>query len=327
MGLIFRVFILLLLALIGIFAALTVVVKPNFEPWLERHIRFELKAACPACEFSMEDVTLSWDGFGLQKVHFTTGTGQQRLEAEIATIYLYPNVTSLLNGKPRLQNITFDQPKMIFHDEGEKSAQKQSESSFALPPHLHIQIDNGDFTYIRDVKNTHATLTIEHIQALIGPEADLLRARATAQLGQTESLNLTVSADLHKNPLEATIEMRAKDQDMKVLSDFFEPNAGVKMEGILIAGHVVSQLKGTHVSTQLTMEFKDFKLKVKPMYDRDGVQAFFTNLAAAVALKKKNVGAQEKEKTESIETDREGQESLVSLVLRSWKEAALKIVR
>lgn len=325
MGSIFRILLLLVLAIVGGFFALTQFAKPHLAPWLEQQIRLNLKQACPACEFSMAGADFSWNGFGLQGVVFKTGPGQQRLEAEVSTVYFYPAVEALLEGRLQLKNITLDQPKMIFLDEGDKSTKKKSESRLEPPPPIYLQIDNGEFTYIRNVKNTHATLTIHHIQALIGPDADVIRGRATAQLGTTENLYLTLTVDPQKNPLEARVEMTAKDQDLKVLSDFFEPNAGVQMEGTLLSGHVVSLLNGSKVSTELTMEFKDFKLKVKPMYDRDGVQAFFTNLAASIALKKKNVGAQDK--TEKIETEREGNESLVSLMLRSWKEAALKIVR
>ena len=86
-------------------------------------------------------------------------------------------------------------------------------------------------------------------------------------------------------------------------------------------------MSGNRVSTLLLAGFKDFKLNVNPMYDRNDIQTFFTNLAAAIALKEKNVDQPREEKVEAVDAEREPGESIVSFILRSWKLAALKVAQ
>jgi len=302
--------------------------KPKIKPWVEEKIQTELKKSCDTCEFSFDDIFLTWRGPAIENIKFKTRPSGQRLEGEIFSLFIYPRFDSLLlDGELQVRTVILDQPKITYFDDAHNPAPNTSSEGLGLPPNVGIGVDNGEFTYIRDVKDTHAVLAIRKIQARLTTAIEGIHSRATAQLGESGNLLLTVEANLKKNPFETKIDLSTKNQDMKDLSAFFEPNAGVKMEGTLLSGDVTSQVVGPHVSTHLKMEFKDFKLKVNSMYDRSDIQTFFTNLAASLALRKKNTDAREKDKSTKVEADREKGETFVSFVLRSWKEAAIKVAQ
>lgn len=303
-----------------------IIFKPKIKPWVEDRIQTELKKSCDTCEFSFDDIFLSWRGPAIENIRFKTRPSGQRLEGEVFSLFAYPRLDSLLvDGEIQLRTVILDQPKITYFDDANNPAPK-TDAGFGLPPDVGIGVHNGEFTYIRDVKGTHAELTIRKIQSRIVTEQEGLHARASAQLGDSGNLLLTIEAAT-KTPLEADIALSAKNQNMKDLSTFFEPNAGVKMEGTLLNGNITSKVAGSHVSTTLKMEFKDFKLKVNSMYDRSDIQTFFTNLAASMALRKNNTDAREKDKSTKIEANREKDETLISFILRSWKEAALKVAQ
>ena len=119
--------------------------------------------------------------------------------------------------------------------------------------------------------------------------------------------------------------MSVADQNLGALTDFFKPNAGVELTGTLVKGHSVSKLKGAELTTSLYADYKDFKLKVDKMYDRNEVQTFFTNLGTSIAVREKNHSAPAEEKMKTVESKRKGGESIVSFMLEGLKQASLAV--
>lgn len=297
-------------------------------PWIERPIQERLKEHCATCEFHTSGVELTASGFKLLNVRFTAGKkGGQRVEIEIPAIKLHPNWKTLIPGPIKINEIGLVQPLVTFLDQGDSKSKDGQESHFLIPALPALKIVDGRFLYIRDVSGTHAEFILHKINADIQTEVNRAYADVSAQIGTKGRIDLAIDSTTKNNDLVIHVDMKAKDQDFKDLSRFFEPNAGVKLEGTLTAGHAISKLVNRKVSTTLLAEFKDFKLEVNKMYDRNDIQTFFTNLAAAVGLREKNINRPREDKIESVEAEREPGESIVSLILRSWKLAALEIAK
>lgn len=278
----------------------------------------------------MKKVEISPRGVFVHELQILAGQeGEQRLRAQIPRVVLWPRWSKLVIGTISLNRALIERPEIQFFDGPNKSAKKsetRTESTQADPSERlsRIQIVGGSFKYIRDVKGTHAELYVHKINARLEIESAVVHGFASAQFGKSGSFDLWVTTSYSK-PLEIDVELKARDQNLEDLSRFFEPNAGVKLEGLLLSGHATAKLRDRHVSATLQADYKDFKLRVNPMYDRNEIQAFFTNLGVAIAVRKKNVDKSKSEKTEAVEIDREKDESIVSFILRGWRDAALKL--
>jgi len=277
----------------------------------------------------MGAVSLSWDGLGIADLSLAGGKASaERVEFQVRKITISPVISSLFGDTTRLHGITLDHPEVIFIDGENKSSSK---SSSALDPEgMGIEIENiflleGKFTYIRNVKKTHAVLIIHGITGDIDPDPAGASARVNAQIGGQGSIELRVLSPYAKKPLEVDTEIQVLDQDLVALSEFFKPNAGVELTGVLTNGHAYGKMRGSHLTSSLRAEYKDFKLRVDKMYDRNDAQTFFTNLGAAIAMRSKNKSLTQDRKTAAVELNRDGGESLVSFILRGLKEAALKV--
>ena len=306
------------------------ILKPKVATWVEHKIQEQLAEHCPKCEFSMEGLELEWFGLGLQKVKFKSSKHRgQWLETENEAVVIYPSARLLLKGRLKIDSIYLNKPKITFNDQftGGKSNSKNTLSASIMDQLPLVDINDGALTYIRDLNGTHAVLTVQKIQAQVTPLLDHLDAHFAGQVGHSGQFDLSIKAFVLNEPIRITSDMRAEGQNLADLNVFFEPNAGVIMKGQLLKGHALTKMRGDELETNLGIEFKDFKLEVKQMYDRDEVQTFLTNLAANIALRQKNHDDPEADKTSTVHLKREDGESLVSFILRSWKESALQVAR
>lgn len=315
-----------IVAVILVIGVALAILIPKLLPWAEREIRDAVHRECPSCEFGMGGVTAWFDGLSVSDLHLAGGErGGQWVDFKARRITFSVDYTSLMSDAPRLKGVTLDHPDITFYD-GEKSSQRSSGSLDSDKIIINaIFFFGGKFTYVRDVKGTHAVLVIDSIDGDIDPNPDRAIADVRAKIGSDGGFNLRVISPYNKRPLQIDTELEVKDQSLEALSEFFKPNAGVELIGTITKGHARTRLRGDHVSAALFAEYKDFKLRVNKMYDRNSVQTFFTNLGAAIAMREKNKNASAKDKESSVDLTREKGESIVSFILRGLKEAALKV--
>ena len=314
-------------SLIAIIVLSAILLLPKLTPWVREKIEAEMRERCPNCEFRVEEIALSLEGARAYRVLLKTDkTKSQYVEMAVHTLTLKPNWNSLLQAEPKLEGVIVYQPEVRFFDVGDNSAAK-STPTLDLPMIPDTDLIDGVFIYVRDVKGTHAELTVRKIEGRIYFEGERFFVRSSGQVGESGKFSLLVDLVPKQTPLEVNVDMKAENQNLIDLSAFFEPNAGVYLEGTLLNGHAVTKMKGNHLDTNLNMKFKDFNLKVNPMYDRNEIQTFFTNLGAKLFLMEKNLDNTYDQRTMNVQADRDPTESVVSFILRSWKEAALKIVQ
>ena len=308
--------------LIGIFLTL--------EPWLEKQLHTEIQKNCDKCNFRSNGLGVSLSGIKIEEIDFLAGAKDgQQVEFKAASVSVKLRWTSLLRGPLIVKAIVVKEPKVIYFDRDQDPAKSKSKTSNGepkLPFRLGgLFLRQGHFTYVRELKGTVAELKIRDIDAEVHWEDPArVTAKAKGQIGTSGEVELSVSGLLGEPPLVMDTDIRVRNQNLSDLSQFFEPNAGVALKGVLTGGHAVTKLKGRNLKASVWVEFKDFDLKVSPRPDRSETVAFFTNLGAAIAMQTKNTGDPTEEKMNSVELER-GEESIVGFILRGIKEAAIPI--
>lgn len=319
--LILSVFVLLALIVISISIS---------APWAEEQIKKAVHEACDTCEFSMGEAQLSWRGLAIHDVKLSGGEkGAQRIEAKIRVLRILPKILPLFKKEILIRSITVYEPHVVF-SEGEKPSPRQKQGGADDLPKIeieHVAIYDGKFNYIRDVKGTHAVLNIHKIIGKAEFENSVAKARFSAQFGNTGEFDLLVSTPIFEKPLHIDTELNVRDQNLDDLTAFFKPNAGVELKGILVKAHSIAKMRGKKLNATVTAEYKDFSVRVDKMYDRSELQAFFTNLGASLAIAKENEDAKPKDRTKTVDIEREAGESIVHFILRGLKEASLDVAK
>lgn len=309
----------------------SVLFAPKYlKPRVEEEISRRLHDKCPTCEFAMASMGWAWRGMALRHVQFRAGEKDgPRVIAEIACLAIRPDLFKLLRGEIEISRIHILRPEVTFRDiekvkrpVAKRASPNRNGPSFPL---RRLVIERGKFKYIREVRGTHAELTIHKIQADAVIKDETLNALAEGQFGTTGDFDLRVAMPIEKRPLEVDIDLSVRDQNLADLTAFFQPNAGVELKGILRKGHASTRLRGSSAQTSLKAEYEKFELKLHKMHDREKWQAFFISLGAKIAMKKENTQAAPHEQREVLATERESGESLVHFVLQSWKKAAIEL--
>ncbi len=283
-------------------------------PWAKNEMEQQVKENCAACEVVIGRAVISWRGLILHNTQFTVGeAGAQRLEVKIHRMVIRPEILPLFKKQVHVESVVVFEPDVIF-SEGEdpeknepSGADDEKTEKFKVE---QIAVYGGKFTYVRDVKGTHAILKISKIIGRINFSEENADARFTAQMGESGEFDLFVSIRL-KKPLHVDTELNVREQNLEDLSVFLKPNAGVELKGILVKAHSQTKLRDTKLAAAVTVTFKDFKVQLHEMYDRSEWQAFFTSLGASLALKKENLEDSAQEKSRSVQIDREAHESIV----------------
>lgn len=306
------------------------------KTWLVNHV----ERSCDGCKLQIADVKwsrLNPGALDLVDVEFRSGDPRYtHLKVRIARVVIRPNVLALMSSDLNLGFLALIQPDVLYYDgikpksnTKEKSDDQSPAFTFALK---RARIVDGAFTYVRDVRNTHAEL---HVKAL-NVECDAIDSKAperethikaTATVEGSGEAELDLRGPLLKQPLALALELRVRHQDLAGLSRFFRPNAGVDLKGELVQGYARSRISGSTVRTLVRALHKDFRLHVDKTYDRSDVEAFFTNLGAAIALQTQNLEDPRWEQKREVERTREPGESIASFILRGMRDASLDIVK
>ncbi|MBX3021283.1 MAG: hypothetical protein KF799_06345 [Bdellovibrionales bacterium] len=316
--------------LLSVVVVIAILNLNQLAPWAERQVRERAKERCPTCTFSLDKLSLSWRGLNLEGLGLSAGArGGQRVEALIPNMTVDLKWSALLNRQLVAERLAMQNPKIVFFD-GEKTGAGTgtgtNDSSEGFAVNLkRLDIQNAEFSYIRDVKNTHAELHIHDIDAQIQLTSQNILAEFSGRIGGSGRVNVALTSQRPTTPLHIDCDVHVRDQDLADLSRFFKPNAGVELSGQLLKGEGHIEVRGQKLNATLFTEYKDFKLTTHKMYDRNDLQAFFTNVGADIAMRANNKDLPAAQKRESKTLEREGDESIVSFMLRGLKEAAIDV--
>lgn len=305
----------ILFMLVGLFASLN-------SPWAKEQLEKAVRENCRGCSFEMESAQLTWRGLILTDVRFSSGKkGAKKLDLHVLRAVIRPDIWPLFKKQIRVQSAILFGPEVTYSegDLPQKAAGGDDTPDVGLNK---ISIYNGKFVYVRDHKGTHGELAINDISGKILISGGKMDARFTARMGESGEFDLLLQAAL-KKPLEIDTELNVRNQNLDDLTVFLKPNAGVELKGEIVKAHAVSRARGDKLKTRLTVAFRDFSVRLLEMYDRTEAEAVFTNIGAALALKRENVKDSTEEQTSSVDSRRKKNESIVHFMLTGLKQAAL----
>ncbi len=306
--------------------AFALIIVPIASHKIEKFVQRKVHAQCAHCQVSIARTTLWWPSLSFHQVRITLGRkGGQYCEIKTPRVSLFPQLQTLLGGDLHFNEIVVETPEIFFYDGDQRTVENKTAGKSVAPKIDALEIEDGQFTYIRDTKGTHAVLTVHKIAAAMRLRPGELSAHAQMQVGHSGVSKLQVHARFGGRPLEIATKLQVEEQNLADLSRFFEPNAGVKLAGILLSGYALSDSIGDKLHATLWAQYRDFAIHVNKMYDRNELQTFFTNLGIAVAARSSNVENARPPKGESVDIKREQPESVVAFILRGLKEAALKV--
>lgn len=194
-------------------------------------------------------------------------------------------------------------------------------------------IENASFTYRKDFPKGAAYIRFPRVEVRAEPYGNYgeaakgpAQASATALFEKSGMVDLKVKAWLFEKGPKVDVALQLQGQNLSEVNEYFEPADGATLEGILLDGKAHVTVEGRRAEGQVETRFKDLKIRFKSYPNkRSGFSAFLNNLGAAIKVKDENIRDKEAAKEKGVVTARHDNESVVSFIIRTMKEAAILI--
>lgn len=310
-----------------------VFLAPKFAAaWAQR----EFHDLCQICELEIGTARVSLFAptrIEIRNLRLRAGTRDfEEVEAKVSRLRAIVSLRAAWRNEIKIQDIELEGVDVVLTDgDGPRGP---GAGGAGLPDFLleGIELRGGNFTYVRNLKKTHAVFKAHKIDASFVPFGTLegtnkiAKGRATGRIENSGSIALDLAVHVRPlRPLTIDLAVHAREQNLADLTAFFKENAGVVLNGELLRGEARATVRGSRLSAEVEATYKDFQVKVEPMWDRDETAAFFTNLGTSIAMREKNLGKPQSEKRKNVELEREPGEPIVAFILRGLKEAAIGV--
>jgi hypothetical protein len=299
-----------------------------------------IESACASCEIEVDRVT-----FGLfspldisildLKLKVGYEGGSEAL-VRIPSTRLDISGSRSSRGHFVIEKVLITDPVITFVD-GDAVSRKSKRRKEPSETTVEIEktlIERGEFIYVRNTHGTSATLNMRKIEATIGPlkitgrskEQEAV-ARVGLQIENSGHVELEVKAKLGGPIDHVDVGVAIRDQKLSDLNKFFEPNAGVSLQGTMAKARGWVQVRGDKSKAAVWVVYHGLKLELKPMYDRSEVTAFFMNFGADLVMEEEDLGQPKSDQTKVLDVPRGKGERIIGYILRGLKEAAIKVAR
>lgn len=343
------IFIFLFVAL-GLWAAIKIV-----EIQLEAKLRVQLedgaKKLCASCKLKVKslDIDLLFLRVSLGRVEFSGGrrvaTLLESRAEKIDLDFRFP-FSGLKNLS--IKKIDIETPEFVVTEGDETLGPAKS-----TPTEMELIIENifisdASFTYVRERNGYQAPVHIKEIEGAIrdihfgkkiSPESaeksdaakkikgeeNWASARFAAKLEDSGDVQLKIKTLSLSEPLDIQIELKVENQSLAQLNPYFVTHEGVVLKGILLNGFGTTLVKGRQASSTVEAKYKNLDFQFNKNDKRSAATAFFSNLIKTLKLDEASTDENRKDRTKTVSIQREEQETLVSFILRSLKESALKV--
>lgn len=206
-------------------------------------------------------------------------------------------------------------------------------------------LTHAEFTYLRRYQSrmkqnqrsrlpVQAELNIKKISAILsqidsapGACSDIVNADLTAVLESSGHFTLKIKTPMCDEKHRIDVNLHLVKQDLNSVSDFFVSSSGVGMKGFIHDAWGEVRIRGQSSKSQATIRYQGLALKFRRTDDRGFIITAFSNALQAIALHSSNLGRLKSDQTQSVELVRHSDESIISFVLRSLQDAALKIAK
>ena len=305
-------------------------------PWISHaEIINAIEEACASCEIEIGHVSfalLSPLDVGVHGLKLKVGyAGGSEAIMRVDEIEVIGSFSKSSRAKIVIEKIRIIDPVISFGD-GDAVTNKKRHKAEPGPIVVveNIEIIKGEFTYIRGTKGTSATLHLHDINGSLGPIEstgdEIAKAHLKNRIENSGSIEIDIAAKL-KGPDHVDVSVAMREQNLADTNAFFKPNAGVTLTGILEKGRGRVRVRDQQAQASVWAVYHGLSLELSPMYDRSALMAFLTNLGAELVMADDDTDLDKKDQMQIVDVPREKDERIIGYVLRSLKEAAIKVAR
>jgi hypothetical protein len=325
-----------LVAVILLCAAFVMCVEFIAGPLLRPRLQTAVNQSCGHCQLEIGslDLGLFPPRAILGGVTYREGDPRDSLLVAQAKITVVPVPLSNLAGHSWHVGVISVEGANVLVEEGNK---KFAKPPSALGEKTDIQfggaiIPHAEFTYRYNTPAGPALIRVHEVDARAGPfgtgesSKDLaIDATADARLQNSGKVSLSVSAAFFAETPTCDVDLRLTGQNLSEVNSYFDVEDGVQLSGKLIDARGIAKIRGKRGEGDVTASFAGLGVHFRPSRERGGLLAFFENLGAKVKMKGANFADPRSAKERQVVTTRHEGESVVGMVLRTLKEAALRV--
>ncbi|MGZ5074931.1 MAG: hypothetical protein ACXWBL_17440 [Usitatibacter sp.] len=195
-----------------------------------------------------------------------------------------------------------------------------------------VLVHNGEFTYRKDSPAGGAYLRVHAIEASGGPlgtddryRDQPLDAHADARLEESGAVNLTIAAKFFSDSPHADVDLHLDGLNLAEVNPYFRVEEGVVLSGKLLSSRSLVKVRGGSAVGDVTATFAGLGLKVHANRHRGGLSALLDNIGVKIKVLNANQTSARKDREKEVVTRRHPRESVVSFILRTMREGALRI--
>lgn len=326
-----------LLILAGLFFVVLLAAARPAANWLKGEVEKSVAEACDPCQLLIGELSLGISPPRVVAKHITFEQGDPRdsaVSAEAEELVM-PIPWSNLGGGPLYLGRARVSGLSVTLHEGDSSFPKKEKPAAEEGKGFEsdgILVSGASFTYRKDSPAGASTIRLHEISAEIGPFGSFghwkgkeISAKAEATLENSGKVNLGVDARLEEEGPWVDVDLRLRGQSLKEMNRYFRKEEGVSLDGRLLESRGVVKVRNAQAEGHVVAKYEGLKVQFHANRHRGALSAIFTNLGVAVAVNKGNSGEPREDRQSAVVTRRHKKESVVGFILRTLKEAVLRV--
>lgn len=327
-----------LLALAAVLSLLALAAARPLANRAKEELESAVSAACEPCELKIENASLGFSppDLRLNGISFRQGDPRDSAVSFDAASAEIPLPLYNLSGAPWLLGTIRVSGLHVTVHEGDLSLKKKAKPpSEGKPLELEvagISVSGGAFTYRKDSPAGSGFIRLTDIAADIGPFGTYgewlekpLTGEAVATLERSGRVDLKVASRLDKEGPFVDVSLSVKALKLREMNAYFRPEEGVSLAGQLLEAEGKVKVRDRSADGLVVARYEGLELEFHANRHRGALEALFTNLGAAIKVNQGNSREPRRERLEAVVTRRHERESVVSFILRTLKEAMLRV--
>jgi hypothetical protein len=328
----------LILLLVTIFSLGMVAANTYLVPKIEEGLSQYLKENCPTCKFKADDITVSILDRGVKfkgiafsgwDPHYTA------MYSKIDRLDILVDAASLFTDHWVIRKINIIRPTIeVVEGDLKYPSEKErpiSDESKKIVIH-EINLRQGDFTYVRVHNGKRAPIHLEKIDIdveKIGNTPELIdqptKGVARAVLENSGKVKIETAAIVFNKSPHIDTKINISRLDLDRTNRYFQTQEGVVLTGQLLEGQSEYSIRGKKFHGYVRAEYKDLDIQFEKNEERTALLAFFNNLVKTLKLRSENLEQKWRDQTSYVTLEREPEETLLTLMFRGMREAALEV--
>jgi hypothetical protein len=333
-------FIVIVILLFVLSLALLIFTRTIAPGVVRRQLVSSFEETCAGCTLDIDRVRLSFVPVSviLEGVHMSAGDPKATaVDARADRIIARTSLYSMVLRRLLFRRIQVHAPHvMVTEGDLPLHSSKHEEGRRKIFVIEGVELIDGTFTYVRvfgtGERARKATLHVKDIQASVGKLGNapslldqMVKGVAKGKLENSGHFLLSVETPLFSKALNVDVDLQMAEQNLADVSQFFQTSDGIRISGILREGRSSMKIRGKQLGGSVRVKYDKLDVQFERTKSRGAISTFSSNLVKSFKLNPSSMGERATDQTGRVELERETGETLVHLILRGMKEAALKV--